>query len=198
MEDMLLKQFFDGFNDDDLHYYVQYLKSPDRLDKAVELVYEYDDRKNIQREVQIPKERSSWREEKQNKGKVRSVNSTDTVTNRSSRTTSESRDRKDEKDLLKELTKAVTQMTQSVEKLVNQNQPTLKKSSNERRNSGQGTECFGCGQQGHFAKECPRKSGKTEKVKNIQDEEEENEEILEENLDEMDNEESEPEENHLN
>ena len=198
MEDMLLKQFFDGFNDDDLHYYVQYLKSPDRLDKAVELVYEYDDRKNIQREVQIPKERSSWREENQNKGKVRSVNSTDTESNRSSRNTSESRDRKDEKDLLKELTKAVTQMTQSVEKLVNQNRPTLKKSGNERRNSGQGTECFGCGQQGHFAKECPRKSGKTEKVKNIQDEEEENEEILEENLDEMDNEESEPEENHLN
>ena len=49
-EDMSIRQFFDGLEDEDLRYYVDYLKSPETLDEAVNLVYEYDDYRNIKRE----------------------------------------------------------------------------------------------------------------------------------------------------
>ena len=51
MKEMLLKQFFDGLEDKDLRYYVEYLKNPENLDEAVELVYEYDEYRNIKRET---------------------------------------------------------------------------------------------------------------------------------------------------
>jgi len=50
MEQMMIKQFFDGLNDEDLRYHVEYLKMPRRLDEAVDLVYEHDEFKQIKRD----------------------------------------------------------------------------------------------------------------------------------------------------
>ena len=50
MERMMIKQFFDGLDDDDLRYNIEYLKMPKGLDEAIELVHEHDQFKRINRE----------------------------------------------------------------------------------------------------------------------------------------------------
>ena len=40
-EEMLLKQFFDGQHDDDIRFYVEYIKAPRNIDDAVEMENEY-------------------------------------------------------------------------------------------------------------------------------------------------------------
>ena len=52
MEQMLIKQFFDGLDDEDLRYNVEYLKMPYRLDEAVDLVMEHDEFKGLKRGVE--------------------------------------------------------------------------------------------------------------------------------------------------
>ena len=143
MEDMLLKQFFDGFNDDDLHYYVQYLKSPERLDEAVELVYEYDERRNIQREEQTGKDRSTWKEQKLHKEKIRKVERKQSV----------KKVQNEEKGTLEELTKAVSQLTRSVGKLLSKNCRSQEKTEPVQQKSGH-----------HVAKERSKKSGKVNAI----------------------------------
>ena len=142
-EDMLLKQFFDGFKDDDLHYYVQYLKSPERLDEAVELVYEYDERRNIRREKLVVKDRSTWKEGQPIKEKIRKVERKQSV----------KKVQNEEKDTLGGLIKAVSQLTQSVGKLMSQNCRSQKKTEPVQQKSGH-----------QVAKERSRKSGKVNAI----------------------------------
>ena len=154
MEDMLLKQFFDGFNDEDLHYYVQYLKSPERLDEAVELVYEYDERRNIRREELVVKDRSTWKEGQPIKEKIRKVDRKESV----------NKEQGEEKNTLEELTKAVSQLTQSVGKLLSQDCRSLKKIKPTQRKSGQSSQSLRRDPQQQATKERSRKAGKVNAI----------------------------------
>ncbi len=53
MEEMLMKQFFDGLDDEDVRYYVEYLKQPQTLDEAVDLLHEYDTCRGIKRDTAL-------------------------------------------------------------------------------------------------------------------------------------------------
>ena len=125
-EDMLLKQFFDGLEDEDLNYYVQYLKSPDTLDLAVELVYEYDDRRNIQRENKRSKDKSGWRDNKSQRErteepKVGNVNAKDRNSKVKSRVPGQHKvniTAFDSGSRLDELEKSMAKIAQSLEKFL--------------------------------------------------------------------------------
>jgi hypothetical protein len=49
-QDMLIKQFFDGIEDDEAKYYVKYLMQPRGLQEAVDRLREYDSYKGIKRD----------------------------------------------------------------------------------------------------------------------------------------------------
>ena len=170
MEDMLLKQYFDGLGDEDLHYYVQYLKSPGTLDQAVELVYEYDDRRNIQREQ--TKEKPHWREDKPSrerteKSKVRSVESKDSNPKVKPRSYGQQKESAADKCRLDELEKSMTKMAQMMEKFLSLQD---KKSTNI-----ENIECFKCHEMGHYASQCPSKTGRLNVLQDQNDKESDHE-----------------------
>ncbi len=53
MEEILMKQFFDGLDDEDVRYFVEYLKQPRTLDDAVDLLHEYDTCRGIKRDTAL-------------------------------------------------------------------------------------------------------------------------------------------------
>ena len=103
MEEMLLKQFFDGLEDEDLRYYVEYLKNPENLDEAVELVYEYDEYRNIKRETLRKKNKGLCAEEQDDNSsdEVRIIDKksrNQSSNNRAAQSRSKSRQQADEKE----------------------------------------------------------------------------------------------------
>ena len=103
MEEMLLKQFFDGLEDEDLRYYVEYLKNPENLDEAVELVYEYDEYRNIKRETLRKKNKGLCTEEQDDNSsdEVRIIDKksrNQSSNNRAAQSRSKSRQQADEKE----------------------------------------------------------------------------------------------------
>jgi hypothetical protein len=182
MEDMLIKQFFDGLEDDDLDYYVNYLKSPDSLDKAVDLVYEYDDRRHIERETTATRERDLWKEDRKAKSrspKIRNVSGSQNAANKSDKASRQKAllnkiDK--ENPEVGDLAKAVNGMAQLIEKLLNQrSHKAAIKDSSEKRDQKQN--CYNCGEQGHFSRECPRKQGKVKAIQEYDSESQEEEDL---------------------
>ena len=102
------------------------LKSPDTLDLAVELVYEYDDRRNIQRENKRSKDKSGWRDnksprERTEEPKVGNVNSKDRNSKVKSRVPGQHKVNKtafDSGSRLDELEKSMAKIAQSLEKFL--------------------------------------------------------------------------------
>ena len=175
MEEMLLKQFFDGLEDEDLRYYVEYLKNPDNLDEAVELVYEYDEYRNIKRETLQKKGRgfNTERRFKNSKDEVKIIGnkSTSPPSNQGVTQTRPKPRQVEENEAeankngslekveakLQDLTKVIGELTQ----LLKDSSPKNKASSNIKDK-----ECFICSEKGHFANKCPNK---TKKIRQIED-----------------------------
>ena len=130
--------------------------SPERLDEAVELVYEYDERRNIRREELVVKDRSTWKEGQPIKEKIRKVDRKESV----------NKEQGEEKNTLEELTKAVSQLTQSVGKLLSQDCRSLKKTMPAQRKSGQSSQSLRRDPQQQAAKERSRKTGKVNAILN--------------------------------
>jgi len=164
LEEMMKKQFFDGLEDEDLRYFVDYLKTPETLDEAVNLVYEYDDYRNIQRE-QVPKRRSdadrsagkqSFYKKKDDinslsdrakSGKVpeKSVKPPRQASPASKDAVPSEKSSRDDKDQLAEAMVNLSKMLQAY--------MTTNAEAKERKT----VTCYNCKNEGHYANKCPEK-----------------------------------------
>jgi hypothetical protein len=142
MEQMLIKQFFDGLDDDDLRYNIEYLKMPKGLDEAVDLVYEHDEFRKIKRENTKHKVHAIQTEN----GVKQPTYPQKKLTNNGTATF-----QVDCNAELKEIKQALFKLTNQVNNLLNGQSFPAKNEVQERK-------CFKCGKPGHFKKQCPEKS----------------------------------------
>ena len=142
-EDMLIKQFFDGLQDDDAEYAVKYLQHPRTLEDAVNKIEEYYTFR--QRSKTNSKDSTSRRYHN-----VRSVNRSPSA---------ESEDSKED-NAIYSLRQEVSQLKSMVNDLIKreQRQSTMKKSRyNNQSAAVYDFKCFNCGEVGHIARSCPKK-----------------------------------------
>lgn len=146
MEQMLIKQFFDGLDDDELRYNVEYLKMPRDLDDAVDLVYEHDEFRKVRREPAKHKvlavQGSQPNPPHNNAGGIQ-------LLNKSSRE-------------IQELQRTLMELTSKLNSFMNV-APTNSPVNQEKK-------CSRCGQSGHFKRKCPNFSGPSQ-VKQVYAEE---------------------------
>lgn len=164
LEEMMKKQFFDGLEDEDLRYFVDYLKTPETLDEAVNLVYEYDDYRDIQRE-QVPKRRTdtdryAGKQSHYNKRKD-DINSLSDrakggkAPEKSANATRPNPVNKDavlpeksSREFKNRLTEAVEHLSQMLQEFM-----TVNTEPKERKT----VTCYNCNNEGHYANKCPEK-----------------------------------------
>jgi hypothetical protein len=135
MEQMLIKQFFDGLEDDDLRYNIEYLKMPKGLDEAVDLVYEHDEFRKVKRE-NIKQHKVNAVQPMKEERQLRKLSPSTAPTSAVSSQTE-----------LLEIKQALAKLTLQVNTLLNKQSPT-KTEIRDRK-------CFKCGREGHFKRQCP-------------------------------------------
>lgn len=146
-EEMLMKQFFDGLQDEDARYFVKYMKKPCSIDEAVDFLYEYraykgkakDSKKTSLRVVS--EETPACEASADEASGVRAVY------------------QRDKGPVVKELEclkSTVGDLTKSINQLVQ----GLAESKQTKRggvptSGGTSRKCFNCGGMGHWSRECP-------------------------------------------
>lgn len=146
MEDMLIKQFFDGLDDEDARYFVEYLKRPRSLDEAVELLLEYDAYRGIRRET---------------KKAVRSIQqlgkhewqSGSWCNNKTSKQVDLEGNPNPSNSEFQKLMKAVSGLTDILTQYIDTNKQKRNINASVKKTRA----CYRCGKTDHFQKNCPEK-----------------------------------------
>ena len=163
-EDMSIRQFFDGLEDEDLRYYVDYLKSPETLDEAVNLVYEYDDYRNIKRERVTKKRPEMDRRHSEKSQDYKRREDINKLSERSKPTKSHDEPSKTTEQA------GLTAAIQNLSKLFQEFLAIESKADDKKKVS-----CYKCHQEGHYANACPEKSFGVRHLEDFSEPEEENE-----------------------
>ena len=172
MEQMLVKQFFDGLGDDELRYNIEYVKMPKGLDEAVDLVYEHDEFRQIKRD--------SKHKIKMVRAYPQKENGTTEQPECSKQSTSTSRkERKEDVKLVPqvEFSQSETKELRAMLKRITERLDRLEGKTSKIDERA----CFKCGKTGHFQRNCTEGQLKSNKVVKAVYEEDETEEESAEN-----------------
>ena len=131
-EDMLLKQFFDGLEDEDACYNVKYLQRPRSLDDAVDKLHEYYSFCKVKRDQFYKHKIRMVGEDEDLKFQSVPVNKTE----------------------ISELCDTVKNLTKIVTQLVDRQQSAQKPNGNKPGQQKREFFCFKCGKHGHYARNC--------------------------------------------
>lgn len=145
-EEMLIKQFFDGLQDEDARYYVKYLKHPRSVDEAVDLLHEYRAYRGKGKDSRRSAVRMVYQEDQPQVDQSQESSDLRAVYHREK--SAQAKEFEALKSSVNDLTKAVTQMVDSLASV-----------KGPRRGNSQpgnaGRKCFNCGGMGHWSRECP-------------------------------------------